>query len=95
MLATLYLHGFLTWSYLLQHLEDLKTIYERHKQERNVFVAHCYGSIHVLRLLKMLSVENRLNEIVGVVILALGVNSPVSLGIVGKLPAFILGGYRN
>ena len=95
MLATLYLHGILTWSYLLQHLEDLKTIYERHKQERNVFVAHCYGSIHVLRLLKMLSVENRLNEIVGVVILALGVNSPVSLGLVGKLPAFILGGYRN
>ena len=27
--------------------------------------------------------------------LALGVNSPVSLGLVGKLPTFILGGYRN
>ena len=95
MLATLYLHGFSTWSYLLQHLKDLKTIYEWHKQERNVFVAHCYGSIHVLRLLKMLSVDSRLNEIIGVVILALGVNSPVSLGLVGKLPTFILGGYRN
>lgn len=57
-----------------------------------MFVAHCYGAIHVLRLLKLLSVENKLNEIVGVVILALGVNSPVSLGLVGKLPAFILGG---
>ena len=76
-------------------MEDLRAIYDQHKKERNVFVAHCYGAIHVLRLLKLLSVEKKLNEIVGVVILALGVNSPVSLGLVGKLPAFILGRYRN
>lgn len=72
-------------------MEDLKALYDRHKQERNVFIAHCYGAAHVLRLLNVLSLENRLNEVVGVVILALGVNSPVSLGLVGKLPAFMLG----
>ncbi len=77
-----------------QHFEDLLAIYEEHKRERNVLVAHCYGCIHVLRLLKHLSGLNRLGEVSGLVVMALGSNTPAggsSSKVISKLPAFILG----
>ena len=59
--------------------------------QRNVFVAHCYGVIHMLRLLKWLSMESRLSEVAGVIMLAIGTNAPTSVGPIIKLPAFVLG----
>lgn len=73
-----------------EHFEDLLVLYERHKQERNVFIAHCYGSIHTLRLLQWLSERERLGEVAAIVLLALGSNSPVPSGALLKLPAFLL-----
>ena len=66
-------------------------LYERHKQERNVFIAHCYGSIHTLQLLQWLRERERLGEVAAIVLLALGTNSPVPSGAFLKLPAFLLG----
>ena len=59
--------------------------------QRNVFVAHCYGVTHTLRLLKWLSMENRISEVAGVVMLAIGSNVPSSVGFIAKMPAFFLG----
>ena len=69
-------------------------IYNRHKLRHNIFVAHCYGAIHVLRLLDVIySKEKTIEGVAAVVLLDLGATSPVSLGLVGKLPAFVLGKY--
>jgi pimeloyl-ACP methyl ester carboxylesterase len=76
-----------------EHLEDLKTVYEAHKKERNVFVSHCYGAIHTLRLVKWLRDGGRTGEVVGVALLSLGARAPVSLGMAKIIPAFILGKY--
>lgn len=65
-------------------------MYERHKKERNVLVAHCYGSIHTLRLMKWLREQGREGEVRGVVLISLGAGA-LSVGGVAKLPAFFLG----
>ena len=65
-------------------------MYERHKKERNVLVAHCYGSIHTLRLMKWLREQGREGEVKGMVLISLGA-SALSVGVVSKLPAFFLG----
>ena len=44
-----------------------------------------------MRLLCRLKREGRQAEIAGVVLLSLGKKKPVSLGLIGKLPAFVLG----
>ena len=66
-------------------------MYEAHKRPRNVFVSHCYGAIHTLRLVKWLRDEGRAVEVGGVAVLSLGAQAPVSLGIAAWIPAFILG----
>ena len=75
----------------LQHLHDLMAVYSKYKLHHNVFVAHCYGAIHVLRLLDLLYTKRTIQEVSAVVLLDLGANAPASLGLVGKLPAFVLG----
>ena len=65
-------------------------MYEQHKKERNVLVAHCYGSIHSLRLMKWLREQGREGEVRGVVLISLGAGA-LSVGGVAKLPAFFLG----
>lgn len=39
----------------------------------------------------MLTVQGGLEQIAGVVMIGLGVNAPVSLGLAGKLPCIVLG----
>lgn len=72
-------------------MQDLVAIFSKYKQHKNVYVCHSYGNIHVLRHLKLLKVQGGLDSIVGVVMIGLGVNAPVSLGLLGKLPCFVLG----
>lgn len=68
------------------------SVYNKYKLHRNVFVSHCYGAIHTLRLLNFIySKEKTIEGIAAVIILDLGARAPVSLGLVGKLPAFVLG----
>ena len=68
------------------------SVYNKYKLRRNVFVSHCYGAIHTLRLLDLIySKEKIIEGIAAVIILDLGARAPVSLGLVGKLPAFVLG----
>ena len=82
----------LSSSCCLQHLHDLNAVYNKYKLRHNVFVSHCYGAIHTLRLLDLIySKEKTIEDIVAVVLFDLGANAPVSLGLVGKLPAFVLG----
>ena len=67
-------------------------VYNKYKLRHNVFVAHCYGAVHVLRLLDVIySKEKVIQGVAAVVLLDLGVSAPVSLGLVGKLPSFMLG----
>ena len=75
----------------LQHLHDLNAVYNMYKLHHNVFISHCYGAIHTLRLLDFLSRETAIDSVAAVVLLDLGVNAAASLGLVGKLPAFVLG----
>ena len=57
-----------------------------------MYVSHCYGSIHVLRHLKLMKERRELDCVGGVMMVALGVTAPASLGIVTRtLPAFVLG----
>lgn len=77
--------------YTTQHFEDLKAVYEAHKKDCNVFVSHCYGTIHTLRLVSWLREQGRGGEVRGVAMISFGARAPVSLGLVGKLPAFVLG----
>ena len=57
-----------------------------------MFISHCYGAIHTLRLLDFIySKEKVIEGVAAVILLDLGDVAPVSLGLVGKLPAFILG----
>ena len=72
-------------------MEDLYQLFQQFKAEHNIIVAHCYGVVHTLRLLKRLKNEGRRGEIAGVVLLSLGKKKPVSMGLIGKLPAFALG----
>ena len=68
------------------------SVYKKYKLGRNVFVSHCYGAIHTLRLLDLIySKEKTIEGIAAVIMLDLGARAPVSLGLVGKLPAFVLG----
>ena len=68
------------------------SVYNKYKLRHNVFVAHCYGAIHTLRLLDFVySKEKTIQGVAAVVILDLGATAPVNLGLVGKLPAFVLG----
>ena len=76
---------------LCQHLEDLKEVYETHKKKKNVFVSHCYGTIHTLHLVRWLRDRGRAGEVLGVALMSLGATAPASLGLLGKVPAFILG----
>jgi hypothetical protein len=62
-----------------------------YKLQHNVFISHCYGAVHTLRLLDLISKEGAIDGIAAVVLFDLGVNAPASLGLVGKLPAFVLG----
>ena len=62
-----------------------------YKLHHNVFISHCYGAIHTLRLLDLLSKEKAIDSVAAMVLLDLGVNAAASLGLVGKLPAFVLG----
>ena len=67
-------------------------VYNKYKLSHNIFVAHCYGAVHVLRLLDVIySKEKVIQGVAAVVLLDLGVSAPVSLGLVGKLPSFMLG----
>ena len=66
-------------------------MYDTHKKKRNVFVGHCYGAIHTLRLVKWLRDNERAGEVVGVALLSLGNRAPASIGLLGKVPAFVLG----
>jgi len=67
-------------------------VFKKYKKNKNVYVSHCYGSIHVLRHLKLLMERRELHSVCGVVMMALGVTAPASLGIVTRsLPAFVLG----
>ena len=77
----------------MQHLEDLKTVYNAHKKAQNVLVGHCYGSIHILRLLKWLRDEGRAGEIKGMVLISLGGLAPTRGPVkwLSALPAFLLG----
>lgn len=75
----------------LQHLQDLLAIFKKFKQHKNVYVSHSYGNIHVLRHLKLLQARHALDSIAGVVMIGLGTNAPVSIGMLGKLPCFVLG----
>ena len=82
----------LSSSCCLQHLHDLNAVYNKYKLRHNVFVSHCYGAVHTLRLLDLIySKEKTIENIAAVVLFDLGANAPVSLGLVGKLPAFVLG----
>ena len=65
----------------------------KHKKSRNIIVAHCYGAIHTLRLMKRLRQEGQHTSVVGVAIIALGTNSPLppSGAWLTKIPAFIQG----
>lgn len=77
--------------HVLQHFADLRAVYEAHKKARNVFVSHCYGAIHTLHLMKWLRDEGRAGEVRGVAVLSLGAQAPASVGLVARIPAFILG----
>lgn len=74
----------------LQHLSDLTVIYNSHKRLHNVFISHCYGAIHTLRLLDTLKQEQRLAEVAGVVLLNVGIRAPY-VSMLSSLPAFLLG----
>ena len=70
----------------------MNAIYEKYKRRLNVFVSHCYGAAHTLRLLDLIySKKKAIEDVAAVVLLDLGVSAPASLGLVGKLPAFVLG----
>ena len=66
-------------------------MYEARKKRRNALIGHCYGALHTLHLMKWLRDEGRAEEVVGVAMMSLGSRAPVSVGLLGKLPAFILG----
>ena len=68
-------------------------IYDNNKKEKNIIVAHCYGCIHTIQLLKYLHSSNRLGEVGGVIFMALGGNAPSggAVRFISKLPAVILG----
>lgn len=72
-----------------EHFSDLTTIYNSHKKPHNVFISHCYGAIHTLRLLYTLKQEHRLTEVAGVIILNLGIRA-LSINMLSSLPAFML-----
>jgi hypothetical protein len=65
-------------------------VYEVHKKKQNVIIGHCYGAVHTLHLIKWLRGEGRAAEVVGVVMMSLGARAPASIGLLGKVPAFIL-----
>ena len=69
-------------------------MYEVHKKEQNVIIGHCYGAVHTLHLIKWLRGKGRAAEVVGVVMLSLGARAPASIGLLGKVPAFVLGIYN-
>ena len=66
-------------------------MYEAHKKKQNVFIGHCYGAIHTLHLVKWLRDIGRAAEVVGVAMMSLGARAPASIGLLGKVPAFVLG----
>ena len=66
-------------------------MFEAHKKTHNVFISHCYGAIHTLHLMSWLREQGRREEVRGVAVISLGATTPVSLGLVAKLPAFVLG----
>ncbi|KAL5466929.1 hypothetical protein EMCRGX_G031092 [Ephydatia muelleri] len=72
-----------------EHLSDLTVIYNSHRRLHNVFISHCYGAIHTLRLLDTLKQEQRLTEVAGVILLDVGIRA-LSLGMLSSLPAFLL-----
>ena len=75
----------------IQHLRDLNEVFQRYKKGRNFIFAHCYGALHTLRLLKLLSDKEMLYEISGVALLALGKRNPVSASWIKYVPSTILG----
>ena len=90
MLSFIFNHIILDYSF--QHHHDLNAIYNKYKLRHNVFVSHCYGAVHTLRLLNLIySKEKAIEGVAAVVLLDLGVSAPASLGLIGKLPAFVLG----
>lgn len=74
-----------------QHLQDLIAVFNKYKQNKNVFVSHSYGNIHTMRHLNMLKARGKLNLVAGWILIGLGTNAPTSGGLVIKLPAFVLG----
>ena len=66
-------------------------MYETHKKTRNVFVSHCYGCIHTLRLVRWVREAGRGEEIRGFVALSLGAQGISTGSWVSHLPAFFLG----
>ena len=73
-----------------QHLQDLTFIYNKYKCENNTLVGHCYGGVHVLRLIKQLDDQGRSGEISNLIILCLG-DKCVPGSVFGSLPAGLLG----
>lgn len=65
----------------------------KYRKSENYIVAHCYGVIHTMRLLKSLRSEDLHDTVKGCVLISIGVNCPVSSfgGSLTKIPAFFLG----
>ena len=74
-------------------MEDFYTLFMKYRKARNFIVAHCYGSIHSLRLVKKLRDEGEVNCVKGLVIISLGTNLPVPPGssLFLKLPVTVMG----
>ena len=74
-------------------MEDLYAVFMKYRKARNFIVAHCYGAVHALRLMKKLRDEGEIGCVKGLVIVSLGTNLPVPPGasVFLMLPSTVMG----
>ena len=89
-------HSFwiLCFGLFLWHItEDFYVIFMKYRKARNFIVAHCYGAIHALRLVKKLRDEEETGCVKGLVLISLGtsVQVPSTASLHLKLPTTVMG----
>ena len=64
-----------------------------YKRRYNFIVAHCYGALHTLRLMKNLKEKELLASVTGLVLISIGQHCPFPSHWLSSVPAFVLGMY--
>lgn len=73
-----------------EHLQDLNEVFMLYKRRYNFIVAHCYGALHTLRLMKNLKEKELLASVTGLVLISIGQHCPFPSHWLSSVPAFIL-----